>query len=302
MIRFPVILTVVCAVVATGCTQTTGGLSLLAPKPLKAAIHRSPIVRILCLWEPSEGVGVDGAPARGFAGQILFFNAMDASPVPVEGVVDIFEFDDQGSIEEQAQPIHKFTFESGAWNAHLVDGSLGPSYNVFIPYVRKHSWETTAALRVRLTPKKGLPLYSDLSSITLPGGENPNSLHARKKTVTGTVQEILQARLGDLGTDPATAADDTATTQKSESLDGRIRQGVKTAEHLRTLTIHGAAPPAAGNSSADRVDHAVAQEESGDADRTPRSRRRFRLTPAPGDPAASEHDSPTLDAFAPLEP
>ena len=235
-----------CSVTLTGCSQTTSGLSSVSKK-IKLPHKQLPIVRVLCLWEPSEGIGLNGAPARGFAGQVLFFNSVDPSPVPVEGKVEIYEFDDMGTLDEQAKPIHKFVFESGAWNAHQGDGSLGPGYNLFLPYVKKHSYETTCALRLRFTPENGNPVYSELNKITLPGGDNPNKLHATKSNFTGSVQELLHDRLGTLGMEPdeasayqaAVEAASDGSGSKTEKVVGgtRIRTSDKSQGRLRTLTI-----------------------------------------------------------------
>ena len=128
-----------------------------------------PAVRIVALWEPSEGIGLDKLPTRGFAGQILFFIRGSSSPVAVKGKVRIYVYDDQGPAESRLQPIHQFDFPSESWAAHLITGMLGPSYHVFIPYTRKHPYRAQCSLRVRLTPEEGPVIYSELVHVTLPG-------------------------------------------------------------------------------------------------------------------------------------
>lgn len=222
-----------------GCSQSTSGLSTVSKK-LGVARRDSPIVRVVCLWEPAEGTGIDGAPARGFAGQILFFNAVDATPVRVDGKVEVYQFDDMGTVEEQSKPIHKFAFDSGAWNLHLVTNGLGPSYNVFLPYVKKHSFQTTCALRLRFTPEVGSPVYSEMHSVTLRGKENPEALHATKTTRSGSMQELLHERLRDLGLDSAgRSGTESDSSSASERVLGntRIVETPKTDDRLRTLSI-----------------------------------------------------------------
>ena len=140
----------------------------------KKANDFSQVTEIVCLWEPSDGIRPDGSAARGIAGQLMFFEHGKNTPVKVDGVVKIYQFDDFGTPEEQARPIHTFTFDSVAWNVHLAESTLGPAYNVFIPYMRKHPYETTSAVRVRFEPANGSTAYSSLASVTLPGAPRPS--------------------------------------------------------------------------------------------------------------------------------
>lgn len=155
------------AMTASGCS----GVPLLkwGKHEIPAATEANPAVRVIGIWEPSEGQGLEGVPSRGFAGQILFFTRGSNSPVRVDGDVRIYLFDDQGTPEEQAKPIHQFDFKDKAWTVHLQNGTLGPSYHVFIPYTRRHPYQCRCSLRVRLTPESGAPVFSDTVQITLPG-------------------------------------------------------------------------------------------------------------------------------------
>jgi hypothetical protein len=134
----------------------------------------NPVARILCFWEPSEGLGVDGRPTRGFAGQLLFMTNGGAMPAEVNGDVRIYVFDDQGTYEEQARPIHQFDFKSAAWSQHLGETTLGPAYQVFIPYTRKGPHQARCALRVRLQPGDGPVVFSEMVKVILPGTTEQN--------------------------------------------------------------------------------------------------------------------------------
>jgi len=46
---------------------------------------------------------------------------------------------------------------------------LGPSYHVFIPYVRKDRHQANCTLMVRLKPTDGPTIYSDMTTVALPG-------------------------------------------------------------------------------------------------------------------------------------
>lgn len=127
------------------------------------------VKEIVCLWEPGEGVGLDGLPTRGFAGQLLFFKPGSDVPVRVDGDVRIYVFDDQGTMAEQSRPLHEFDFPSAVWQAFAHDTNLGPAYQIFVPYTRKGHNFADCAIRVRFTAKDQLPVYSKMANVALSG-------------------------------------------------------------------------------------------------------------------------------------
>jgi hypothetical protein len=140
---------------------------------LPQADDRNPVTEVLCLWEPAEGTGLDKLPARGFAGQILFLTPRGKEPVQVDGKVKIYVFDDYGSIQEQQQPIHQFTFDSTAWNAFLRNTNVGAAYQVFLPYTRPGMHQAICSLRVCYESADGQPIYSKFAKVTLTGTTKP---------------------------------------------------------------------------------------------------------------------------------
>lgn len=127
------------------------------------------IKEIVCLWEPADGVGLDGLPTRGFAGQLLFFKAGESTPSRVDGDVRIYVFDNQGTVDEQSRPLHQFDFPAAAWKTFARETNLGPAYQIFVPYTRKGRHAADCAVRVRFTAEEQLPVYSKLASVSLPG-------------------------------------------------------------------------------------------------------------------------------------
>jgi len=161
---------------AIGTLSGCAGTNLLSGKfpgskaeEFAKADARNPAVKVLTIWQAAEGRGLNGLPTRGFAGQILFVTNRSSSPVTVEGKVRIYLFDDKGKLEEQAKPIHQFDFKPGAWKTHMRLGTLGPSYHVFIPYVRKDRYQANCTLMVQLKPTDGPTIYSDMTTVALPG-------------------------------------------------------------------------------------------------------------------------------------
>ncbi len=201
----------------------------------------NPAVRVLCIWEPSEGRGVDGLPTRGFAGQVIFLTRQKSTPVQVDGAVRIYLFDDQGPAEDQAKPLHQFDFQGDAWTMHLHNGTLGPSYHVFIPYMRKGNFQTQAALRLRMKPTVGPVIYSDMVNVTLPGAiikKTPQSNSAEKsvdlRPVTSTIHPRRSA-VPNLADDKSvTPTADARINRKSYTL-GTVSRPADVAPRAATL-------------------------------------------------------------------
>ena len=168
----PLIILWLCGCVAfSGCT-TPGLFSKWTHRnDTPKATATNPALRILCMWQPADGVGVDEKPARGVAGQIFFFTRGGVTPVEVDGDVRIFLFDDQGSDEQQGTPLDQFDFVKGAWKAQLVGTQFGSAYQLFVPYSRKGHHQTELAVRVRLSPPNGPVIFSDMAKVVLPGYE-----------------------------------------------------------------------------------------------------------------------------------
>lgn len=119
------------------------------------------------MWEPAEGQGLDEKPSRGFAGQIIFFSHGDPEPIRVSGTVRIYEYTNYDENEEDPQPDHIFQFNDGGWNAHRAEGTLGQTYNVFLPYVKKDKGHAVCALRVEFESKDGRKVSSAFTQVTL---------------------------------------------------------------------------------------------------------------------------------------
>ena len=167
-----------------------------AHKPLKAYPHATaddPIIETVCMWEPSEGVGLDNSPTRGFAGKLMFFTANHREPVCINGDVRIYVFDDLGTVDEQTKPLHQFDFDQEAFQAFLTETELGAAYQLFVPYTRKGSSESICSLRVKVTPESGRPMYSKLASITLPGTERPYPIAQKTSSVSGIQQASFES-------------------------------------------------------------------------------------------------------------
>lgn len=161
-----------CLTLAAAVSTLSGCATLQFPwdKQTPVASLKNPVVQVVCLWEPSEGRDPEGKPCRGFAGQIMFIGNKGGTPVAVEGSVRIEEYEDQAGVTEAGEPLHIFEFDAQTWKTHLHVGTLGPSYHVFIPYMRKGTHEARCNLQTFYTPEKhGQRVESGITQIALSG-------------------------------------------------------------------------------------------------------------------------------------
>lgn len=161
-IRF---LAVVCVAALAGCSST----SLLRKDMPRKGDSNEPAIQMVTVWQPAQGRGLNGLPTRGLSGQLMFFTRRNPSPVIVEGEARVYLFDDQGAADEQARPIHQFDIRPEVWPAHQQVGTLGPTYQVFVPYPRNGREQVECSVQIRFTQKEGPVIFSEMTSVTLPG-------------------------------------------------------------------------------------------------------------------------------------
>jgi hypothetical protein len=156
--------------VLAGCAST--GLFKTSKDQFPKDSPKNPIIRIVALWQPTEGLS-GNKKSRGFTGQIYFFSQNGDIPARADGDVRIYVFDDQGTPEQNAKWMHEEVFPAASWDALLCKGTLGATYSVFVPYIRPGIHEAKCALRINYTPKSGPPVFSDMVDIILPGVKKP---------------------------------------------------------------------------------------------------------------------------------
>lgn len=171
-------------IVATicGCSASTALINnprVLVKDPGSLVGHpriEKNVARVVSIWEPSTGKGIDDRNCRGFAGQILFFGPSCETGVRVRGKVNIYEYDHYNEdSEEIPQPLHTFAFEPDAWEIHRTEGSLGHSYSVFIPYMSKNRDQVNCGLKVEIVLEDGRKVSTPTTEVLL-HGKNSNAL------------------------------------------------------------------------------------------------------------------------------
>lgn len=144
--------------------------------------YEKEVARIVTIWEPSQGKGLDDRNARGFAGQILFFGPGCESGGRVHGKVLIHQYDEYDKdSDEDPKLLHTFAFEPEAWEAHRTEGTLGHSYSVFIPYMNRHKDQVNCAIKVELIRDNAPPVSSQETAVLLPGRNTTELAAARTR-------------------------------------------------------------------------------------------------------------------------
>lgn len=163
-------------VIFSGCASSTALIhdpSVLVKDPGSLVGHpriEKNVARVVAMWEPATGKGIDDKNARGFAGQILFFGSGCATGARVHGKVNIYEYDNYKSdSDDEPELLHSFEFEPDAWEAHRALGTFGHSYGVFIPYMNKHRNSVHCGLKVELVLDDGRIVSTATTEILLHG-------------------------------------------------------------------------------------------------------------------------------------
>lgn len=259
-------------------------------------------VRCDIRWQTRKGPNLDGLPGRGFGALINFYTPGSPEPVKVDGDVRIYVFDNQGTPEENKRPFHQFDFGAKTFNAYLSEGDIGLTYGLFIPYTRPGNRQATVSLMLRMTPKIGPVVLSDMVTIQL-AGTKPDS----KKQVTG-----LNAKEFDLNrSDSVQTMVDTYRRQTSGQIENPLQNANSKQPPTRKITselatkklfqllneqmksgvfakIEERKTNATSNVAKNPLEILPNTESTTLPDRVPKTvpsttpRKRFRLTPAPG--------------------
>lgn len=238
------------AIALSGCASFTAVVPWKHLRQAETDTPQNPVMQVLCLWQPSEGRDPEGVPCRGFAGQIFFLANRSALPIKVTGSVRVYVFDDQGTPEEQARPIHQFEFENEAWNKHLQTSTLGPAYNVFIPYTRRGTHAAVCTVRLRYSPGEGPAIFSDMAKIPLPGRRNTPA--------EGDEQAKLQREVSESLTRAAHKSITIPLQPGAKPGEAAASSGIVQASHSESCsaspgTCASAAQPAGVNAQDDRL-------------------------------------------------
>lgn len=201
---------VLCASLGTlaisGCA--TSSLLLWDRDAVVQATPANPVVNVVAIWDPGEGRGTDGKTTRGFVGKIMFFTAKDKTPVKVDGALQVFVYDDQGTQEEMVKPVAEYSYSpQDLAGIYQKADKLGATYVGFVPYPKRGTNKVNCSIRLRyvpVDPKTGqviheAGMFSEMAYITLPGPDRKAEEQALAEAQTRKLEaEALANRQGEL--------------------------------------------------------------------------------------------------------
>ena len=278
-------------------------------------------------FEVGKGPDLKGHPGRGLQCWFNFFTTGKAESIKVDGDVRVYVFDNQGTIEEQKKPIHQFDFSAKTWNAYLYNKKEGPTYGVWIPYTKTGNRQAKMTLMLRMTPKVGPVIYSELTTLTLPGAKpKPKKQFAGLDTQeydlsrSGSVQTMvdqLRRQTNRKSGNPLQASNaKQAKSQRAtkelafQKLSQLLNESMQNGEFARieqqqANQVYRAEPnPLAllpNPNSSNLPDHALRLDQVQKTTPLVEPRKRFRMTPAPGAVTAKSRPVEPVPTFTPQQ-
>lgn len=115
-----------------------------------------------------------GQPAtRGFGGLVTFHGADQKRPIRVEGQLTVYAYEETSRRSGGAAPDRKYVFTPEQFAKHYGNGSLGPSYSIWIPWDKIGGERRDISLVTRFDAVDGGVVMSKPTRVVLPGKSAP---------------------------------------------------------------------------------------------------------------------------------
>jgi len=195
--------------VATGCASMFDGSSNRNPKKKKEnwSWFKKPEYQepksMVTIWSEDTLIQPGKPVTRGFGGRIYFYNEK-SQPIPVEGELMVYGFDDSTTAVPSASPSDqeivqggkKFGFTAEQFTQHFSHSDLGASYSIWIPWDAASGEQKKITLMPTFITKDKRVVRGDASKLTLSGkttaqanNQRPNNAIQLASAVIPTAQE-----------------------------------------------------------------------------------------------------------------
>lgn len=192
--RKPVVtaLLLACLLLASsGCSYRKGERWKFAGWDVRKAVGMSPSkpkpetpTRLVTTWTEAVHNRAGETPKRGFGGRLAFFKNGSEDPVRVEGQLVIYAFDESGEDPYRTEPTKRYIFPAEQLTVYESDSTLGPTYNIWLPWDQAGGIERKISLIARFEPKDG-PIIVGEQTRHLLSGSSPDSA---SRQLASTVQ------------------------------------------------------------------------------------------------------------------
>jgi len=169
---------VACLLAFAGCQSMKPDWSKLwwggtPSSKLQESKYPTPI-KIAVIWSAAVLNQVGESSTRGFGGRIYFYDAKNR-PIPVEGQLVVYAYNDDQPGNENRPPERKFAFTPEQFTTHYSPTELGASYSIWIPWDRIGSPQAQISLIPIFTSSSGQLVMGETSHNLLPGPSAPSS-------------------------------------------------------------------------------------------------------------------------------
>lgn len=125
--------------------------------------------RILAVWTDAV-LHQQGQPGvRGFGGRVYFYEKDKTDPIEVEGSLAVYAFDADNDEIDSQKPLRKFVFTTEQLADSMSKTSIGPSYNIWLPWSVVGEPSQKLSLITRFEGVEGGTTISDPVIKLLPG-------------------------------------------------------------------------------------------------------------------------------------
>ena len=192
MTRTQLTLLLTCLAALTGCQSLSPKWPAWFSSESKSEITESKFPRpsrIAVIWSPAMLNTPGQKPTRGFGGRVYFYDGQN-KPVPVEGQLVVYGYNDNKQNGESKTPDRKFAFTPEQFTSHYAPTELGASYSVWIPWDEVGGEELDISLVPIFTAASGQLVVGQSSKLLLPGtNSQPNQTTIERFTLPPPVIE-----------------------------------------------------------------------------------------------------------------
>jgi hypothetical protein len=143
----------------------------LAPK-VKETEYGTP-VKVSSMWTPAVLNRIGQPPTRGFGGRLYFYDAAN-KPIPVEGQLVVYAYNDSRPGSNHKTPDAKYAFTPEQFTTHYSATDLGASYSIWIPWDQVGNPQTEVSLVPIFTASSGQLVIGQSSRCLLAGSTGLN--------------------------------------------------------------------------------------------------------------------------------
>ncbi len=151
---------------------TTGCQSLPTEMPLaKSWLHPESTYEVpeqmMVVWTDAVQTVPGQPPRRGCGGRLYFFDNK-GRPIPVNGTLVVYAFDDAATADG-THPQARFVFSPEQFTKSFAESELGASYNIWIPWDELGSPQKKLTLITVYRDASGKIVKADPAAVVLPG-------------------------------------------------------------------------------------------------------------------------------------